>query len=174
MDKRLKEILKKVAGQQPLGDDALQVIKGLVADDDGAATADGPMPLWFWVRRQFLLNQRWLDFYLDDNVDLVLLDAGADASALPPYAHEYRPFAMVSLDGLLRGVRRHLNNEDAMRRAYATRLVGLCRLFERKFGNFDLQTFLRNQLHQLAGKLVHIFRSFVIEVIAFHGLRLKQ
>lgn len=130
MDKRLKEILKKVAAAQALDADDLQVINGFVADDDGAASADGPMPLWFWVRRQFLLNQRWLDFYLDDNVDPVLLDAGAEASALPPYAHEYRPFAMVSLDGLLRGVRRHLNNEDAMRRAYATRLVGLCRLQE--------------------------------------------
>lgn len=129
MDKRLKSILQKVAAQQPLLDDELQSVRELVADDGGAAK-DGPMPLWFWVRRQFLLNQRWLDFYLDDNVDPVLLDAGASAEALPPYAHEYRPFAMVSLDGLLRGVRRHLNNEDAMRRAYATRLVGLCRLQE--------------------------------------------
>jgi hypothetical protein len=130
VDKRLKAILKKVAAQQALDDADLDVVKGLVDDDATAAAHDSPMPLWFWVRRQFLLNQRWLDFYLDDNVDPVLLDAGAAAEALPPYAHEYRPFAMVSLDGLLRGVRRHLNNEDAMRRAYATRLVGLCRLQE--------------------------------------------
>ncbi|MDP2340398.1 MAG: hypothetical protein Q8O67_05545 [Deltaproteobacteria bacterium] len=132
MDKRLKGILKKVAAQQALDPEDLSALKEFVDDDDddGAGGSGGPMPLWFWVRRQFLLNQRWLDFYLDDNVDPVLLDAGAEAAALPPYAHEYRPFAMVSFDGLLRGVRRHLNNEDAMRRAYATRLVGLCRLQE--------------------------------------------
>lgn len=129
MDKRLKGILKKVTAQQALADDELALLRTFVDDDAGDAK-DGPKPVWFWVRRQTLLNQRWLDFYLDDNVDPVLLDAGASAESLPAYGVEYRPFAMVSKDGLVRGVRRHLNNEDAMRRAYATRLVGLCRLDE--------------------------------------------
>ena len=102
MDKRLQSILKKVVAQVPLSDDDLVAVAAFVGDDT-AGSKDGPMPLWFWVRHQTLLNQRWLDFYLDDNVDPVLLDAGAATESLPTYGSDYRPFAQVSKDGLVRG-----------------------------------------------------------------------
>jgi hypothetical protein len=129
MDKRLKAILQKVASGSALDAADLDVVRAAVGVDVDADAA-GQKPLWSFLRRQILLNQRWFDFFLDDNVDVVLLDAGAAQEQLPQFAQEYRPFAEVSLDALVRAVRRHLSNEDAMRRAYATRLVGLCRIDE--------------------------------------------
>lgn len=130
MDKRLKAILHKVAAGAALDAADLDVVRAAVGVDVDAEAAAGPQPLWAFLRRQILLNQRWFDFFLDDNVDVVLLDAGAAQEQLPQFAQEYRPFAEVSLEALVRAVRRHLSNEDAMRRAYATRLVGLCRIDE--------------------------------------------
>ncbi len=129
MDKKLRNILSKLVESKPAGltEEELAHIDRMLHPQQAKSDQDA-RPLWYWMRKQVFLHEGMFDWYLDPEIDPILVDAGADIGTLPYDAEERRRLAEVSGEGLRRAVRRHLTHQNVNTRAHAARLIGLCEL----------------------------------------------
>jgi hypothetical protein len=129
MDKTLRNILTKLVEDRGAGlsDDEVAHIARVLHPEKAKSDQD-TRPLWYFMRKQAFLHQNMFEYYLDQDIDPILIDAGAELGTLPYDAEERRRLAKVSGEGLRRAVRRHLGHQNVNTRAHAARLIGLCEL----------------------------------------------
>ncbi len=130
MDSTLKSILEKLARERSAASftDADFAYLTRVVGEPEQNRDDEPAPLWRFIRKNTLLFRNVFNYYLDAELDPILLDAGAAEDSLKGYAQEPRMCARIKRDALKRSVARHLTHERPSVRAHAARLVGLLEL----------------------------------------------
>jgi len=128
MKARLRDIVRRLADAKQnadLTDDDYAYLAGLVAADDGAASADAPRPLWSHLSKRALVHgpvfelPRW-----DFGANKIYAEAGMPTAALSYEDNELRWILPVTTPALRRAIAWGLQQEDGEVRWHSAILIG--------------------------------------------------
>jgi hypothetical protein len=128
MKARLREIVRRLADTKQaatLTDDDFAYLAGLVAADEGSASADAPRPLWSHIAKRALVHAGAFDLpRWDTGASKIYAEAGMPTAALTYEDNEQRWILPVTTAGLRRAIAWGLQQEDAEVRWQAAVLIG--------------------------------------------------